>query len=230
MASNLGGRLQEFEEVAGIVDVMQTLETGAMFGLNAYFVPNRAHDVSVRACEFCTLESLLYDDLTELTGLYDDIMGQVNTYRGAFWESQLSSVGSRRKSWHSPSMSSVLRNLSENERSQLTHQRSSLGLLGSEFRGTVRQLRNAVGALNESEQQDKGEDEGRKSLGPGDVDPKGKLRKKRPSLAVFPSFNTSFKHTAAASEEKDVGNDKNNDTKQKQVAEEEVLDLKVTSL
>lgn len=222
----LGGRLQEFEEVAGIVDVMQTLETGAMFGLNAYFVPNRAHDVSVRACEFCTLESLLYDDLTELTGLYDDIMGQVNTYRGAFWESQLSSVGSRRKSWHSPSMSSVLRNLSENERSQ----RSNLGLLGSEFRGTIRQLRNAVDALNESEQQDKGEDEGRKSLGPDDVDPKGKLRKKRPSLAVFPSFNTSFKHTAAASEEKDVERDKNNDTKQKEVAEEEVMDLKVTSL
>ena len=62
------GRLEEFEEVAGILGVYQVLETGAMFGLNAYFIPNRAHDARNYTDYF--RQDLFSEDSVRTTSVY----------------------------------------------------------------------------------------------------------------------------------------------------------------
>eukprot|EP00937_MAST-01D_sp_MAST-1D-sp2_P006151 g6151.t1 len=71
------GKLESFEEVAGMMDVHETYQSGDSFGLVAFFVPNRMHDESVRSITFSTLECLSYDKLQELVDLYDEVTDQV---------------------------------------------------------------------------------------------------------------------------------------------------------
>eukprot|EP00937_MAST-01D_sp_MAST-1D-sp2_P003994 g3994.t1 len=71
------GRLQYFTEVAGMVAQLDEIDDGQLFGSDALFSQGHVHTRSTISVTHCVLESLAFDDLVVLMGMYNDIKDQV---------------------------------------------------------------------------------------------------------------------------------------------------------